>query len=204
MRDELREFPAGSPSEKDSDVLDIITQEALLKFTFDGLKRRLGMHPETLSRILNRLEQGGFLKKSSEGYTVTSKIQDYSSPKLMVGNKNQISLLQTFIPTNVSAKQLVQDLRGKWFGMLRWMGFAQNEGVVTLKWITEDSTIQVNASICESTLTITAKFLQENDMDTALAASYQLITHISRICQRKHIFQHVGYIGNYGFYHMPA
>ncbi len=39
-------------SERDADVLALIENEDLTIFTFDGLKRRTGLHPETLSRIL--------------------------------------------------------------------------------------------------------------------------------------------------------
>jgi hypothetical protein len=46
--------------ERDTDVLSVINSEDLTVFTFDRLKRRLGLHPETLSRILARLEQEGF------------------------------------------------------------------------------------------------------------------------------------------------
>ena len=41
-----------SLSERDADVLALIETEDLAIFTFDGLKRRTGLHPETLSRIL--------------------------------------------------------------------------------------------------------------------------------------------------------
>jgi hypothetical protein len=40
-------------SERDADVLALIETEDLATFTFDGLKRRTGLHSETLSRILS-------------------------------------------------------------------------------------------------------------------------------------------------------
>ena len=61
-------------SERDADVLALIEKEDLATFTFDGLKRRIGLHPETLSRILARLESEGIVKKEREGYKVTPKI----------------------------------------------------------------------------------------------------------------------------------
>ena len=66
-------------------------QEDLSLFTFDGLKRRMGLHPETLSRILNRLEAEGIVKKSSEGYTVTKEIakqKNISFHTVMTHRKN--------------------------------------------------------------------------------------------------------------------
>ena len=68
-------LPTGySFNERDTDVLSLIEKEDLSMFTFDGLKRRCGIHPETLSRILVRLEDEGIIKKSPEGYSVTPKI----------------------------------------------------------------------------------------------------------------------------------
>lgn len=204
LDDDWRDFSQGSFSERDVDVLDLISREALARFTFDGLKRRLGIHPETLSRILNRLEQEGFVEKGVEGYKVTSKINDYAELRSANDNKDCLPLLQTLIPSNVSTDQLVQSLRGKWFGMLRWFGFAEDEEGITLKWITEDGGIQVNANISEASLAITAKFLRENNLNTALTASYQLMATISRLCQRKQLIKHVGYFGDYGLFLTPA
>ena len=62
-----------SLSERDADVLALIETEDLATFTFDGLKRRTGLHSETLSRILSRLEEEGIIKKEHTGYRVTPK-----------------------------------------------------------------------------------------------------------------------------------
>ena len=62
-----------SLSERDADVLALIENEDLAIFTFDGLKRRTGLHSETLSRILSRLEEEGIVKKEPEGYRVSPK-----------------------------------------------------------------------------------------------------------------------------------
>ncbi len=65
-----------SLSERDADVLALIETEDLATFSFDGLKRRTGLHSETLSRILARLEEEGIIKKGPEGYKVTPKITE--------------------------------------------------------------------------------------------------------------------------------
>src|SRR4030066_2138683 len=66
--------PDYSLGERDTDVLSVINSEDLTVFTFDGLKRRLGLHPETLSRILARLEEEGLLKKENPRYRVSPRI----------------------------------------------------------------------------------------------------------------------------------
>jgi DNA-binding MarR family transcriptional regulator len=53
--------------ERDLSVLRLIGDEELTGFTFDGLKRRLGAHSETLSRTLDRLESEGIVEKGEQG-----------------------------------------------------------------------------------------------------------------------------------------
>jgi DNA-binding MarR family transcriptional regulator len=65
-----------SLSERDIDVLSFIDEENLSRFTFDGLKRRMGLHPETLSRILGRLEEEGLVKKPSKATRSQKKSSD--------------------------------------------------------------------------------------------------------------------------------
>jgi DNA-binding transcriptional ArsR family regulator len=181
----------------------LLREEDLATFSFDGLKRRLGLHPETLSRILLRLEQEGIVEKKPEGYHVTSRISEFLRIPAY-DNESRVPLLQTFLPSDVSVPQLVSDLRGRWFGFLRWLGLSDNGGNVTLKWITEDGGIQVDANISEAALTIEAKFLQDKNMNMALKSSYQLLTHISRLCSPSRRARHVAYYGSSDVFLMPA
>jgi hypothetical protein len=101
-------------------------------------------------------------------------------------------------------QDLISNLRGKWFGLLRWLGLSETNESVTLKWITEDGDIQVDAKINETALTITAKFLHHENLNLALKAAYQLMTYIGRICSRAPSARHVGYFGNSNMDLMPA
>jgi hypothetical protein len=186
-----------SLSHRDADVLSFIEEEDLAVFTFDGLKRRLGLHPETLSRILSRLEQEGIVKKSPDGYAVTPKI---TKLKLHPQHEEKPStpLLQTYLPSNIPIQQLISQLRGKWFGLLRWLGTSENREDITLKWITEDGGIQLNATIQGTTLDIEAKFLTSNNLDLALKAAYQLMAYIGRLCTGARLARHVAYYPSSG------
>jgi DNA-binding transcriptional ArsR family regulator len=188
-----------SLSERDVDVLELIETENLATFTFDGIKRRTGLHSETLSRILNRLEEEGIVKKEHEGYRVITKIAQlklHKPPK----ETPTTPLIQTFLPSDLMTQQLILSLKGKWFGMLRWLGISENNHGVTLKWITEDGAIQIAANIQGTTLNIEAKFLTNNDLNLALKASYQLMSHIGKLCinsrsSRQAMPRNVGYFG---------
>ncbi len=196
-----------SLSERDADVLALIENEDLTIFTFDGLKRRTGLHSETLSRILNRLEQEGVVKKEAEGYRVTPKITEL---KLQQSRTDQPStpLIQTFLPSDLMTQQLILALKGKWFGVLRWLGISENRQGITLKWVTEDGGIQIAANIQGTALNIDAKFLTNNNLNLALKASYQLMANIGKFCQSSHsaknaLTHNVAYYGTSPFM-MPA
>jgi DNA-binding transcriptional ArsR family regulator len=150
------------------------------------------LHPETLSRILNRLEEEGIVEKTREGYRVTPKIT-----KLKLGAARRetpsVSLLQTFLPSNMLTEHLISALKGRWFGILRWLGMSENSEGVTLKWITEDGSIQIAASISGTSLNIDAKFLANNNLDLALKAAYQLMSYIGKLCTGTRLARHVAY-----------
>jgi DNA-binding transcriptional ArsR family regulator len=204
LNDEWHDLPDVSLGERDTDVLAVLSEEDLASFSFEGLKRRLGLHPETLSRILLRLEQGGFVEKKDEGYGVTSRINEFLRTNQVYNGESSVPLLQTFLPSDMSVARLVSDLRGRWFGFLRWLGLSDNGGSVTLKWITEDGGIQVEAHISETALVIDAKFLQERNMNMALKASYLLLNHISKLCSPMRRVQHVAYCSGSNLYLTPA
>ena len=195
MDAEWQDPAESSFGERDRDVISLISEEDLALFTFDGLKRRMGLHPETLSRILGRLEHEGLVQKGPGGYKVTSKISEFPRLRPTCGDESHVPLLQTFLPSDMSVQQLVLDLRGRWFGLLRWMGLSENGESVTLKWITDGGDVQVDANISERALTIDAKFLHDRDLNMALKASYQLMTHIGKLCSGSRLIRRVAYFG---------
>ena len=197
-------IPVSFIGDRDSDILAFLSQEDFTFFTFEGLKRRLGLHPETLSRILNRLEQEGIVKKSSEGYKVTREIAKHLKLHQTNTHESRVSLLQTYLPSDMPVQQLISSLRGKWFGLLRWLGLSETNESVTLKWITEDGDIQIDAKITETQLNIEAKFLHHTNLNRALKAAYQLMAYIGRLCARTPMARHVAYFDDSTLHLMPA
>ena len=170
--------------ERDINVLQIIDEEDLTSFTFEGLKRRLKIHPETLSRILYRLADQDILKKGDNGYTLTSKAKKLLKSNSLDSTNPSLRLLQTFLPPEVPIKKVISNLKAKWFGVLRWLGYSiTNEGV-NLKWITEDGETIISAIFSQDRLYIDAKMVSENDLNAALNASHQLMGYITKLISK--------------------
>jgi len=176
--DDTPEFPF---SERDTNVLQVIEEEDLASFAFEGLKRRLGVHPETLSRVLYRLEDQGIVEKGLEGYRVTSKAKELLKLHSFDTRAPSVNLLQTLLPPDVPIQHVISNLKGKWFGVLRWLGYSKNNESITLKWITEDGGTIIAAHFQCGQLNIDAKMLWEKDLNVALQASYQLMGYIAKL-----------------------
>lgn len=166
---------------RDMEVVQFIAEEGLLGFTFEGLKRRLGTHPETLSRILDRLEDQKVLKKTDKGYQVTQRGREVAAVRQLAASEARVTLLKTLLPRVDNPREAVSHLRGRWFGPLRWLGNAEDEKGTIMKWVTEDGGIQVDAVFTERELTIEGRIREGRDLTDAIKASHQLVGYISKV-----------------------
>src|SRR3990170_7662665 len=64
----------------DRNVLEFLSQTPTGQVAFQGLRRRLGMHPEQLSRALHRLAGGGVVERTEHGDPVTAQALTGLSP----------------------------------------------------------------------------------------------------------------------------
>ncbi len=165
---------------RDSNILRAIQEEGLTVFTFDGLRRLLGLHQETLSRVLYRLEEEGLVEKVAEGYRVTLGGNELIARPLGSG-LTRVPLVQSLLPEDVDNDRIVSGLKGRWFGSLRWLGYSQSEEGMVLKWITEEDGIQVDAKFVDGFLTIEARVGEGKEVSRAVKASHQLLGYISRL-----------------------
>jgi hypothetical protein len=162
------------------------------------------LHQETLSRILSRLEEQGIVEKGFEGYEITTKGKELLSLSRLNQKQNRVPLLQTLLPRDVPVEQIILDLKGKWFGELRWLGYSENEEGITLKWITEDGRTQVEANFSYESLSVEAMLQQEKDLNAALKASYQLMAYISKLYSKPNKMKPVAYYKAFDPYSTPA
>jgi hypothetical protein len=172
-------------TERDAEVLRFLGQEDLSAFSFEGLRRRLGTHSETLSRILHRLEEQRILEKTPEGYHVTNKgremvgVGPLSSTDL-ASSQHRIAILHTLLPYGRGSNELVTGLKGRWFGPLRWLGYSEDDRGTTMKWVTGDGAVQIDAIFSDGELSIEGNVKEGKDLTDAIRASYQLVGYLSR------------------------
>src|SRR5215467_4209914 len=197
---ELGDMDEADISTRDSSVLHAIQEEGLTVFTFDGLKRMLGVHQEKLSRVLGRLEEEGLLERVPGGYSVTHRGSAFS-PRPLNSVQPRVPIVQSLLPADVDVGQIISGLKGRWFGSLRWLGYSQNEEGTVLKWITEDDAVQIDAKFTEAFLSIEAKVGQGKDTGQAVKASHQLLGFISQLYNGPRRTK--GFAAPVGFYQDP-
>ncbi len=129
--------------QSDIDILKILSENqdenTIATFSFNGLKIRLNLHQEILSRSLKRLKELGLINKTKLGYKSTKygkitffKLKRISNEKR--SNQKYTQIMQISVPFRLPNQQIVQNLSGKWFSSLRWIGMIQNVTEYQLKW----------------------------------------------------------------------
>ncbi len=168
-------------SDRDAEVVRTIEEEGLSVFTFDGLRRITGAHPETLSRALERLEEEGMIVRSSDGYSTTGKAKELVAlrPAYTIGKR--VPILHTFLPNGASVRIIVSALKGRWFDRMRWVGMAESEEGVVMKWVTDDGSAVIDAKLSAGLLDVEARIKKDADLPSAVRAAHQLMGRISRL-----------------------
>ncbi|TMI60012.1 hypothetical protein E6H12_10935 [Candidatus Bathyarchaeota archaeon] len=199
----LEESEETNLTPRDTGVLQTIMEEGLTVFTFDGLKRLTGLHQEKLSRIIDRLEEGGLLEKVDEGYRITARGNE-TVPRPLSTSLQPIPIVQSLLPRDVDLQQIISGLKGRWFGGLRWLGYSQDNDATTLKWIAEEDGIQIEARFADSYLSIDAKVAEGREVSQAVKAAHQLLGHVSGLYgtptrRRQHLASRIAYYPNMDF-----
>src|SRR2546425_11744556 len=166
--------------ESDREVLELLRNEPSSAVGFQGLKRRLGLHPETLSRALRRLERDDLVEKTELGYRIGERARTLLTPTAMKPAIPSVPILQTFLPPEVHLPELATYLRGKWFGDLRWYGLMETRDELTLSWLSEDDAIQLDARLRTGALSIDAHFSEAAQFPAATMAGHELFQHIAQ------------------------
>lgn len=165
--------------EHDREVLEFLSKEPAAQIAFQGIRRRLGIHPEQLSRALHRLADDDLVQKTEVGYRVTPKARSIFSPKEWASDRPGATILQTYLPADTDVRALVGALRGSWIGPLRWYGLVESGEGIRLSWALEDESIQLDVRIQAGQLAITANVDAHDRLDEAARLGHLLFRQIA-------------------------
>lgn len=179
MNPDLEEFDL---DDRELEVLKLLSSEQNAYFSFQGLRRRLGLHQETLTRTLKRLEDARAIERSADGYKLRSSSNSFSFT-VRTNQPDPKPVVEAYLPTQVDVTVLFQKLRGKWFGNFRWLGYSHDGNLLSMRWISEDGHMQLQARISSGKITIGADTYTNQNESEQIAAAYQLFDHITKIAE---------------------
>src|SRR5215212_4009641 len=174
----------------DNKILALLN-EAGSNYSFKGLMRKLNLHQQSLSRALHRLEEMELVEKSPVGYRLSKAgasamsrielLQQQHKPK----GREYMQLLQTYIPLNVKAPEVMRPLIGRWFKNLRWIGMIRSDTGYTLQWTSDDGSFQVNLRLIADYIVIETNASTEKEKMQAMVGSYTIYEQITRALQSR-------------------
>jgi len=166
--------------EHDREVLEFLSQDPASRVAFQGLRRRLGIHPEQLSRALHRLSDDNLVERTELGYRVTPRALSVFSPGAFSSEEHGVTILHTYLPADLDLRALVHGVHGTWIGPLRWYGLSESADGMRLTWALEDDSIRLETLIRPGHLAVIAKVLSPERLDEAARLGHQLFQHIAR------------------------
>jgi hypothetical protein len=167
-------------------VLDVLADEHLAEFTFDGIRRKTGMHQEMLSRTLERLREQSVLVRTSRGYSVSheSGVTEIESLNHDRSGQDSVPLAQIQLPSDIDIHNVIDALQRKWFSNLRWLGYSIMGERVILKWLTEDNQIQIEATFSDGSVQIQARS-RTSQLNRSIMAANHLLAFIVGIYEKQ-------------------
>ena len=177
--------------QSDIDILEILfdngDENTIATFTFNGLKVRSNLHQEILSRSLKRLKELELVDKNKTGYNLNKKGKLlFSELKKILDEKrnNQTKytqIIQLSVPFQIPNQQIVQNLSGKYFGSLRWIGMIQNIRGYQLKWKDIEDFMEIILHLSNNNIIIETNENKGLNISKAFSYSTKIIESIGSI-----------------------
>jgi len=161
----------------DWEVLDAF-HDSESSLAFQGLKRRLGMHQETLSRALHRLESDNLVVHTEDGYRLTQRGSEVIHLPPRGESAKTTSILETSLPSDVASSDVISRLKYSWFSTLRWLGYSDKDNEALLAWVTDDGRTQVRARFKNNHLSIEIDSETGKNSNIAIKSAHELAARI--------------------------
>lgn len=160
----------------DRDVLRLLGEEAPAEVTFQGIRRRLGLHQESLVRALRRLEEEELIARTEEGYRIRSQGLALARVGGPAGDATAVPLLRTVLPGREAARRASESLRQRWFGNLRWYGQSEDDAGETLSWTTVDGEVRLDARFEGIFLSVDVRVPHPDRLPEVVPAAHRLLS----------------------------
>ena len=119
-------------------------------FAFNGLRRTLNVHPESLVRALRRLERDGAIVRAEGGYALKEPTEVRSIPP----RPRVRALASVRIPSGPTRAEFLGRMAGRWIGPLRWLGYYERPEDPWLVWSVGTGPDHVMLSLHRGTLRV--------------------------------------------------
>jgi DNA-binding HxlR family transcriptional regulator len=190
--DDSQESPSATDFHNNDNKILALLNEDGSNYSFKGLMRKLNLHQQSLSRALRRLEEMELVEKSPVGYrlskagaTAMSRIELLQQQQHKPKGREYMQLLQTYIPLNVKASEVMRHLIGKWFKNLRWIGMIRSDTGYTLQWTSDDGAFQINLRLIADYIVIETNASTEKEKVQAMVGSYTIYEQITKVMQSR-------------------
>lgn len=142
---------------------------------FNGLRRSLDAHPESLTRSLRRLERLGTVGHDGNGYFLVDGPEPAPGPR----RPARTELLATVrLPPSVTEGNFIGVLAGRWFGPFRWVGTQEGRLGPSLVWSVPGLVGRLVVRWRPGALRVLAELPRDAHVDPALArAGDELLWH---------------------------
>lgn len=173
----------------DKKILSLLSLDETSQYSFTGIKRKLNVHQQSLTRALTRLEDLGFIEKSLAGYKLknsadTSQIYDANVRHISSVIKNDgmvFQLLHARIPVLVDIEKIFQGLRGKWFDKNRFIGSTKIDNGYVLKWLNEKGPFELIVTLIGNYCLVDTNADSEDFKLEAMFGATRIIKEITKI-----------------------
>jgi DNA-binding Lrp family transcriptional regulator len=174
----------------DKKILDLFNHDNDLKYSFNGMTKKLKMHQQSLSRVLKRLEYIGIIEKTDAGYKLNKSlnfdINGNNHQQNILNNDNFLLVAQLNLPNIVDFDIILNNLEGKWFDTFRWMGTSEKKNEKILTWVfqgDELTNFEINLYFNNISKIIQIKSNTKNDQEKihSISLASKLINNIGLI-----------------------
>lgn len=143
-------------------VLAELAQNADAQVAFQGLRRRLGLHPQALVRTLRSLESLGYIRRSPAGYGLAAPGAEALGARPLPIGPSLRPVFAAVLPPHVTPDRLVDKLAKRWFNGLRWYGLVTTPREQILTWLTDEDRSVVQLRLADGMLGLEAEKPRED------------------------------------------